>query len=59
MSESECRQIIIEVPPEIELSEDELAKLVEKFRSDIIEMRNNSIDLQTKMKQIQARVRRK
>jgi len=46
MSESECRQIIIEVPPEIELSEDELAKLVEKFRSDIIEMRNNSIDLQ-------------
>lgn len=56
MSESESLQIIIELPPEIELSEEELGKLLERFRSWLIDTKPEQKALQTKVKQIQARV---
>jgi hypothetical protein len=63
MGESECEseslQIIIEVPPEIELSPEELAQLLEKFHSWIIDTKPEQKVLQTKLKQIRARVRTK
>lgn len=56
MNESESLQIIIEVPPEFELSPEELAKLLEEFRICLIDTRPGDRALQTKVKQIQAKV---
>jgi len=57
MGESEFLQIIFEVPPEIELSQEELTTLLEKFRSWLIDTKPEQKALQTKVKQIQARVK--
>jgi hypothetical protein len=57
MGESEFQQIIFEVPSEIELSEKELATLIEKFRSWLIDTKPEQKALQTGVIQIQARVR--
>jgi len=55
----ESQQIIFDLPPEIEFSEEELAKLIEKFQSDIIDIKPEWMNLQTKVNQVQARVRTK
>jgi hypothetical protein len=56
MSESEPLQITIEVPPEFELSREELAKLLEEFRICLVDTKPEERALQTKVKQIQAKV---
>jgi len=59
MSEPEYQQIVFEIPPEVELSEEELAKLIEKFRIWLIDVKPREKTLQTKVKQVQAVVRKK
>ena len=56
MSESESLQITIEVPPEFELSREELAKLLEEFRICLIDTKPEERALQTTVKQIHAKV---
>jgi len=59
MSESESLQIIFEIPPEIEVSETELAELLDKFRSWLIDTKPEVKDLQTKVKQVRAMAKSK
>ena len=57
MDESDSQQIIFEIPPEMELSEEEIATLIERFRTWLIDTKPEGTALQTKVKQIQARVK--
>jgi len=57
MDESESLQIIFDVPAEIELSQEEIGELLDKFRSWLIDTKPEQKTLQTKVKEIQARVK--
>lgn len=59
MSESESQQIIFDVTPEVEFSEEELARLIAKFRTCLIDVKPEEKTIQTKVKQVQATVRKK
>ncbi len=50
--ESESLQITFEVPPDIEISEEELAGLLDKFRSWLIDSKPERKGLQTKVTQV-------
>jgi hypothetical protein len=56
MSEKNSLQITIEVPHEIEFSEEELKQLLKKFRSWVIDTRPEEKGLRTNLKQIRTRV---
>jgi len=57
MDEADFQQIIFEIPTELELSEEEVATLIQKFRTWLIDTKPEGTALQTKVKQIQARVK--